>query len=223
MEYNRKVPAGCHAHPALLEEVDRVQRTYDEMTDEQLVEQYMAGDAAGMEVLYNRFFDRIYRLAYSKLLNDQDAQDAVSAVFLKLVRSIDSFRGESKLSTWIYTVANNAIMDMIRRRRPTLSIHSAIETDDGDTIVRELEDDAPGPEQLAVDDDFARFVYSKLDELPPAQRAVIELRYFMELSYQDIADRLGIELGTVKSRINRAVAALRTIVNRDEVSADARG
>jgi len=193
------------------------------MTDEQLVEQYMAGDAAGMEVLYNRFFDRIYRLAYSKLLNDQDAQDAVSAVFLKLVRSIDSFRGESKLSTWIYTVANNAIMDMIRRRRPTLSIHSAIETDDGDTIVRELEDDAPGPEQLAVDDDFARFVYSKLDELPPAQRAVIELRYFMELSYQDIADRLGIELGTVKSRINRAVAALRTIVNRDEVSADARG
>lgn len=200
-----------------------MQRTYDEMTDEQLVAEYMAGDATGMEVLYNRFFDRIYRLAYSKLLNDQDAQDAVSAVFLKLVRSIDSFRGESKLSTWIYTVANNAIMDMIRRRRPTLSIHSSIETDDGDTMVRELEDDAPGPEQLAVDDDFARFVYSKLDELPAAQRSVIELRYFMEMSYQDIADRLGIELGTVKSRINRAVAALRTIISRDEVSADARG
>ncbi len=191
------------------------------MADEQLVALYMNGEAAGMEVLYDRFFDRIYRLAYAKLRNDQDAQDAVSAVFLKLVRSIDSFRGESKFSTWIYTVANNAIMDMIRRRRPTLSIDSSIETDDGEHMARELEDDSPGPEQLAVDDDFARFVYSRLDELPAAQRSVIELRYFMEMSYQDIADRLGIELGTVKSRINRAVAALRTIISRDEVSADA--
>lgn len=197
-------------------------RAYDAMTDEQLVALYIDGEPGGMETLYDRFFDRIYRLAYSKLRNDQDAQDAVSAVFLKLVRSIESFRGESKFSTWIYTVANNAIMDMIRRRRPALSIDSSIETDDGDQMARDLEDDAPGPEQLAVDDDYAAFVYSKLEELPAAQRSVIELRYFMELSYQDIADRLGIELGTVKSRINRAVAALRAIINRDEVSADAR-
>jgi RNA polymerase sigma-70 factor (ECF subfamily) len=199
-----------------------VQHRYDDLTDEQLVELHLSGDPRGMEVLYDRFFDRIYRLAYAKLRNDSDAQDAVSAVFLKLVRSIDSFRGESKFSTWIYTVANNAIMDMIRRRRTTLSIDADIETDDGDSIAREFEDRSPGPEQQAVDEDFARFVYSKLDELPEGQRAVIELRFFMELSYQDIADRLGIELGTVKSRINRAVAALRAIVNRDEVSAGAR-
>lgn len=199
-----------------------MQHRYDDLTDEQLVELHLSGDPRGMEVLYDRFFDRIYRLAYAKLRNDSDAQDAVSAVFLKLVRSIDSFRGESKFSTWIYTVANNAIMDMIRRRRTTLSIDADIETDDGDSIAREFEDRSPGPEQQAVDEDFARFVYSKLDELPERQRAVIELRFFMELSYQDIADRLGIELGTVKSRINRAVAALRAIVNRDEVSAGAR-
>lgn len=206
----------------LAEGVNALRPSYDDMTDEQLVELHLKGDSSGMEVLYDRYFDRIYRLAYSKLRNEHDAQDAVSAVFFKLVRAIDSFRGESKFSTWIYTVANNAILDMIRRKRPSISIDADVTADNGESMTWELEDDSPGPEDQVVDDDYARYVYSKLDYLPEGQRSVIELRYFMELSYQDIADRLGIELGTVKSRINRAVAALRALVSKDEVSCDAR-
>ena len=194
-----------------------MQHRYDDLTDEQLVELHLSGDPRGMEVLYDRFFDRIYRLAYAKLRNDSDAQDAVSAVFLKLVRSIDSFRGESKFSTWIYTVANNAIMDMIRRRRTTLSIDADIETDDGDSIAREFEDNSPGGQQ-AVDEDFASSSTPSWMSCPRAEghyRA--EVLHGIELSGYCRPPRIG---WAMKSRINRAVAALRA-VNRT-VSAGAR-
>ena len=70
----------------------------------------------------------------------------------------------------------------------------------------------------ACDEDFARYVISKLDGLPPHQRQVVELRYFMDLSYQEIADELGIKLGTVKSRLNRAIEALRSMCPSDNLS-----
>jgi len=189
---------------------------HSDASDEQLIQLHLSGDPRGMEAIYERYFDRVYRLAYSKLRSTQDAEDVTSAIFLKLCRSLDSFRGEAKFSTWIYTVANNAIMDSIRRRRPNVSLDADLQVDGGDSVPREIEDDTPGPEDHVADADFARYVYSKLDALPPGQRSVIELRYFMELSYQQIADQLGVELGTVKSRLNRAIAALRSLVSTEE-------
>ncbi|HAI85459.1 MAG TPA: hypothetical protein DCL63_00535 [Firmicutes bacterium] len=189
---------------------------YSDMSDEQLIQLHLSGDPGGMEIIYERYFDRVYRLAYSKLRSAQDAEDVTSAIFLKLCRSLNSFRGEAKFSTWIYTVANNAVMDFTRRRRYSMSLDADLQTGDGDFVPREIEDDAPGPEDRVANADFARYVYSKLDALPPGQRSVIELRYFMELSYQQIADQLGVELGTVKSRLNRAIAALRSLVSTEE-------
>ncbi|HON42849.1 MAG TPA: sigma-70 family RNA polymerase sigma factor [Bacillota bacterium] len=189
---------------------------YSDASDEQLIQLHLSGDPRGMEAIYERYFDKVYRLAYSKLRTAQDAEDVTSAVFLKLCKSLDSFRGEAKFSTWIYTVANNAVMDSIRRRRPSVSLDADLRVDGGDSVPREIEDDAPGPEDHVADADFARYVYGKLNALPPGQRSVIELRYFMELSYQQIADQLGVELGTVKSRLNRAIAALRSLVSTEE-------
>jgi len=195
---------------------------YTDLSDEQLIELHLSGDPRGMEAIYDRYFDRIYRLAYSKLGNAPDAEDVTSAVFMKLCRSLGTFRGDSKLSTWIYTVSNNAITDFLRKKRPALSLDADMMMDDGDSVPREIKDDSRGPEELACEDDFARYVMSKLEGLPPHQRTVIELRYFMELSYQEIADQLGIELGTVKSRLNRAIGALRSMCSSDsEVNANA--
>ncbi|HNU93921.1 MAG TPA: sigma-70 family RNA polymerase sigma factor [Bacillota bacterium] len=189
---------------------------YSDASDEQLIQLHLSGDPRGMEAIYERYFDRIYRFAYSRLRSAQDAEDVTSAIFLKLCKSLDSFRGEAKFSTWIYTVANNAVMDSVRRRRPSVSLDADLRIDGDDSVPREIEDDAPGPDDRVADADFARYVYSKLDALPPAQRSVIELRFFMELSYQQIADQLGVELGTVKSRLNRAIAALRSLVSTEE-------
>jgi RNA polymerase sigma-70 factor (ECF subfamily) len=199
-----------------------VSQVYTDLSDEQLIELHLSGDPRGMEAIYDRYFDRIYRLAYSKLGNAPDAEDVTSAVFMKLCRSLGTFRGDSKLSTWIYTVSNNAITDFLRKKRPALSLDADMMMDDGDSVPREIKDDSRGPEELACEDDFARYVMSKLEGLPPHQRTVIELRYFMELSYQEIADQLGIELGTVKSRLNRAIGALRSMCSSDsEVNANA--
>ncbi len=189
---------------------------YSDMSDEQLIRLHLSGDPGGMDAIYDRYCDRVYRLAYSKLRSAQDAEDVTSAVFLKLCKSLDSFRGEAKFSTWIYTVSSNAVMDFIRRKRNSVSLDADFRTDDGDYVPREIEDDSLGPEDHVADADFVRYVLGKLDALPPGQRSVIELRYFMELSYQQIAEQLGVELGTVKSRLNRAIAALRSLVSTEE-------
>lgn len=198
-------------------EVTQVLQDYTDRTDEQLIDLHLSGDPAGMEAIYDRYFDRVYRLAYSKLRNEQDAQDVTSAVFLKLCRSLDSFRGESRFSTWIYTVTANTITDFVRRRRINLSLDQDIQTDDGESVPREIEDRTAGPEDQACEQDFVRYVLTKLDYLPPQQKSVVELRYMMEMSYQEIADQLGVELGTVKSRLNRAIGALKNLCSVDEV------
>ncbi|MCR4425534.1 MAG: sigma-70 family RNA polymerase sigma factor [Firmicutes bacterium] len=192
-----------------------------QLDDEQLVELHLSGNPEAMELIYDRYFDKVYRLAFAKLGNPTDAEDVTSNVFLKLCRSLHSFRGESKFSTWIYTITNNAVTDCLRRRRPTVSLNADLATDDGDSMQRELEDESPGPENMTCEADFARYVFSLLDSLPPQQRAVVELRFVMERSYQEIADELGVELGTVKSRLNRAIAALKALCFRDEVKASA--
>lgn len=189
--------------------------------DEELVRAYLSGDARAMEVLYERYCDKVYRLALLKTGNRSDAEDVTSSVFLKLCRSLDTFRGESKFSTYIYTIASNAATDLLRRRKPAVSIDQSLGLGDGDSVPREMADLSPGPEDIACEEDFARHVLSMVHTLPEVHRSVIELRFIMDRSYQEIAEELGIELGTVKSRLNRAISALKRVCLQGEVTANA--
>ena len=154
----------------------------------------------------------------SKLGNVADAEDVTSQVFLKLCTALKSFRGESKFSTWIYVVTNNTITDLTRKKKPVVSLDQDATLSNGDKVEREIEDPKPGPETIACDNDFNAYVLSLVSTLPEKQRSIIELRFIMGKSYQEIADHLKIELGTVKSRINRAIAALKDKCSTDKIS-----
>lgn len=182
---------------------------FSNLSDEKLIELYNDGNPKGMEVLYERYVNKVYRLAMSKLGNVADAEDVTSQVFLKLCTALKSFRGESKFSTWIYVVTNNTITDLTRKKKPVISLDQDATLSNGDKVEREIEDPKPGPESIACDNDFNAYVLSLVSTLPEKQRSIIELRFMMGKSYQEIADHLKIELGTVKSRINRAIAALK--------------
>ena len=182
---------------------------FSDFPDEKLIELYINGDIRGLEVLYERYINKIYRLALFKLGNKADAEDITSQVFLKLCKSLKTFRGDSKFSTWIYVVTNNTITDFGRRQKPMIYLDQEVSLSGGDSVPREVEDLTPGPETLACEKDLTEYVLKAVDTLPESQRAVIELRYVSGASYQEIADILNIELGTVKSRINRAIAYLK--------------
>lgn len=190
---------------------------YKALSDEQLAERYLSGDATAMTAIYERYIDKVYRLAYSKLGDHHDAQDVASSVFLKLCTYLQQFRGDSKLSTWIFAVTANAAIDFARRRKPQDSLDREIGGKDGEPMERQVPDRNPGPEELLEREDFKRHMLSLVQKLPDMQREILELRFIIGLSYQEISEELGIEMGTVKSRINRAVASLREAYARSEM------
>lgn len=190
---------------------------YKALSDEQLAEKYLSGDANAMTAIYERYIDKVYRLAYSKLGDHHDAQDVASSVFLKLCTYLQQFRGDSKLSTWIFAVTANAAIDFARRRKPQDSLDREIGGKDGEPMERQVPDRNPGPEELMEKEDFKRHMLSLVQRLPEMQREILELRFIVGLSYQEISEELGIEMGTVKSRINRAVASLREAYARSEM------
>lgn len=190
---------------------------YKALSDEQLAGKYLSGDTSAMTEIYERYVDKVYRLAYSKLQDHHDAQDVTSSVFLKLCTYLQQFKGNSKLSTWIFAVSSNACIDYIRRRKPQDSLDREVAGKEGEPMGRQYADTAPGPEEEAENEDFRIYMMRLLQQLPDMQRQILELRFVIGMSYQEISDELGIEMGTVKSRINRAVAGLREAYKRSEM------
>ncbi|MBI5500406.1 MAG: sigma-70 family RNA polymerase sigma factor [Deltaproteobacteria bacterium] len=187
--------------------------------DRELVEGLRRGDAASYRVLVREYEHRVYTIAYRMLGNRQEAEDVAQDVFVSLIRSIHSFRGDSQFSTWLFRVAVNHVKNHVkylRRRRQQLKVgwdaHEGWEpqaADDGHfpTVGRI---DRPDEETSARE--LATKALAGLGELEDEFREALVLREIEGLSYDQIAEITGVPEGTVKSRIHRARAALYRIV-----------
>ena len=136
--------------------------------------------------------------------NSEDAADMTQEAFIKAYNSLQSFRGDSKFSVWLYRIVSNVCLDFLRskNRRPTVSL--SVEDDDGEDTQLDVADESQSPE-LLLDRKLTReSVRRGLDSLPPDYRQILLLREIQGLSYDEIAQALGLEVGTVKSRIFRA-------------------
>jgi RNA polymerase sigma-70 factor (ECF subfamily) len=162
--------------------------------------------------LYDRHHDRVFRTAYKVLGSAADAADVTQEVFLHLADRIHGFRGDASLTSWIYRITVNTAIDARRRqaRRPARSL-SAGPADAEAEVVESRPGTSGPPEDPAArsqrEEREAR-VRAALDRLSPKLRAVAVLRYFENLSYEQLAEVLDTSVGTVKSRLNRAHAAL---------------
>jgi RNA polymerase sigma-70 factor (ECF subfamily) len=180
-------------------------------SDALLVEGLRTGDDDAYQALITRFQQPVYSLVY-RLLNDPgDACDVVQEVFLKVFRSIGSFRGQSSLKTWIYRIAMNEAHNHRRwfgRRR---GHEIGLEDDQGDGMTYEqvLPDPGRSPFDITLDHETMRCIEEALSGLKPAFRDAVVLRDVEGLAYEEIAEILEISLGTVKSRILRGREALR--------------
>lgn len=185
------------------------------------------GDASAFEEIVRRHGGLVLGLATRLLGSRADAEDVAQEVFLRVHRGLPSFRGDASLRTWITQVTVNAARNHHRwSRRRRLHLTRSLDepaAEDAPAPREKLADASAGPERLALSAEAGHRVEEALARLPEEYRDAIVLRESGGLSYEEIAARLGVRIGTVKSRIARARArlqeALRDLVgSREEVS-----
>jgi RNA polymerase sigma-70 factor, ECF subfamily len=175
-----------------------------ELTDGELIRRIGNGDGNAFELLYQRYARSVFGLALRRLGDRGRAEDAVQETFASVWRSARSYRPErGPGAPWLYTVARNAIIDRLRQRT-----EPAAEAPD---------EAAPyaGPAEQAETDWVAWRVHRALEELPDAERRVIELAYWGGLSQSEISDFLGTPLGTVKTRTRSGLARLADLLEKE--------
>ena len=188
------------------------------MTREQeaaIVRKVLGGDANAFETLVLEYEKNVYNIALRMTGNSEDAADMTQEAFVKAYNSLQSFRGDSKFSVWLYRIVSNVCLDFLRskNRRPTVSL--SVEDDDGEDAQLDVADESQSPE-LLLDRKLTRdSVRRGLDSLPPDYRQILLLREIQGLSYDEIAQALSLEVGTVKSRIFRARKRLCTFLIDD--------
>lgn len=181
----------------------------------QIVRKVLQGDVNAFEKLVTEYEKAVYAIAQRMTGNAEDAADMTQETFIKAYNSLQSFRGDSKFSVWLYRIANNVCLDFLRsrNRRPTVSLSA--EDDDGEETQLDIADESQSPELLLESSLTRDAVRRGLDALPPDYRQILLLREIHGLSYEEIASALGIESGTVKSRIFRARKRLCTFLIED--------
>ncbi len=184
------------------------------MGEAELVRRAKDGDMAAFEQLISNYQIKIYHIAYHMLSNEQDAEDAAQEAMIKAYRYLGSFKEESGFYTWIYRITHNICLDMLRRRKRSLTHETDLVKKDQDGQEAELQivDAKPQPEEQLLRLQVQNEMQNAIAELKENYRVVLVMRDIEGMSYDDIATVLEISAGTVKSRLNRARENLRKIV-----------
>ncbi len=179
------------------------------MDEMELMRRSKKGDTEAFSQLVQLYQTKVVNIAYGMLSDREDAYDAAQEAFLKIYRSLDTFRGNSSVSTWIYRITANVCTDMLRKRQRSVQIIPIDEEPDEDKPRMELRDESPTPEEHAELSERQAALRQALSELGYEYRQIITLYDMEGLSYEEIAAALGCPTGTVKSRLSRARAALK--------------
>lgn len=173
------------------------------------------GDRAAFELLMRRNNRRLYRIALATLGNAAEAEDALQDAYLHAYRSIDGFRGEAALSTWLARLVLNECFARRRRGQRREHVIPLISAEDNMTAVSEVADDSPAPENALGQLQLRAVLERKVNELPEAFRLVFVLRSVEEMGVEEVARALDIPEETVRSRHFRARSLLRESLARD--------
>ena len=163
--------------------------------DDALVDGCRKGDRAAFGILVTRYQRPIYNAAFRVLGNADDASEVAQVVFLRIVERLDDYDSQYKFFSWIYRIAINEAIDLLRRNRREEPLDDEIELADATS---------PGPEERYRDRQLSERIQQALMKMKVEDRVVLTLRHFSDLSYREIAEVLGAEEKTVKSRIFEA-------------------
>ena len=180
------------------------------MTELQLVEAAQQGDQEAFAQLVRSYEKRIFALTLRMCKNPDDAAEAAQEAFLAAWQGLKFFRGESSFSTWLYRLASNACVDLLRKEGRHSAAAGPSLNDEELNI--DVPDHQPSPQEAAERKELRAQIEEGLAALSPEHRQVLILREMHQLSYDEIADTLDLDVGTVKSRISRGRKQLRKIL-----------
>ena len=187
------------------------------LEDFRLIDRAVEGDEKAYAKLMQRYRKSVYHTLLKMVRNVDDAEDLTIEAFAKAFKNLSRFKKDYTFSTWLFRVATNNCIDLIRKKRlQTLSIDADIKKGDGDTISIDVKDDNLNPQEIAIKEQKKEIVRQFVDLLPPKYKRLVKLRYFKEYSYHEIAKEIEAPLGTVKAQLHRARELLYDLVKKSK-------
>jgi RNA polymerase sigma-70 factor (ECF subfamily) len=175
------------------------------------------GDQKAYAELMSRYKDSIYYMLLKMVNNRDDAEDLTIEAFGKAFRNIRQYTPDYAFSTWLFKIATNNCIDFIRKKRKQmLSIDRGFENEDGQDVSLEIKSDGPSPDDVMMKKQKVMMMKDVVDKLKPRYRRLVEMRYYQELSYEEIAVELDLPLGTVKAQLFRAREFLYQIIKNSD-------
>lgn len=163
------------------------------------------GDQAAFAELHDRYRESVYFLLLKMVNNQDDAEDLTIEAFGKAFKNIAQYTPNYAFSTWLFRIATNNCIDFIRKKRAvTMSLDKAFMNSDGSELTMDIKSDGPDPEENYIKKQKNKLMRELVQRLKPRYRTLIEMRYFQELSYEEIAEQLDLPLGTVKAQLFRS-------------------
>ena len=178
-------------------------KSAERLEDEALIARFLDGDASGCEGLVRKYRDRVIRIAYRIVRNEQEAADISQEAFIRVHRALGKFSGKSSFYTWLYRIVTNLAIDNRRRLKRKVEYRDEIKPDEAaehSQLVLQTE----SPRQQAADSELEQIIHREIDKLPEYHRLVVVLRDIEGFSYKEVADILHCSLGTVMSRLHYA-------------------
>ena len=175
--------------------------------DQRLVCLALEGDQIAFEYLFNRYRDAIRQLLVQRAGSESDADDLLQETFIKVYLHLDRYKKDYTFGQWLYTIARNTFIDFVRRRQDDLSIDERFSAPPSS---------APTPEESVIRLQQRAHIEHYLEALTPRYRRLIHMRFFEEYSYEEIAEKLQLPLGTVKTQIHRARERMCDLIRRGE-------
>jgi RNA polymerase sigma-70 factor (ECF subfamily) len=187
--------------------------------DADLISRAAGGDVSAFQMLVERHRSMVYRVAYQFAGNHHDAEDIAQEVFIKVYRSLDRFRQDAQLTSWMYRIVMNACIDHRRRQRPD---SNGAFGDDAERRMLNAPEETPGPEERAYAGEIGEVLELEIGRLPKGQRVVFVMRHYQGMKLCEIAEALGLAEGTVKRQLHAAVHRLRESLAEARVTAGGR-
>lgn len=179
-----------------------------ELKEEEIILRIKDGETDLLNILIKKYQDRVFRYTYSNLGNYDDALEATQDIFVSVFRSIGNFRGESKFSTWLYSITSNYCKNF-RRKRGKVSLVSIFKGDDNQLQEMPIEDERENLEKKFELSNDMEIAAEELSKMPQGYKEIIFLREIEGYSYEEISEALSLSLSNVKVRIHRGRAMLK--------------
>jgi RNA polymerase sigma-70 factor (ECF subfamily) len=175
------------------------------------IEKAKTGDQVAFTFLLDFFWNEVYGFMLKRTQNETDTEDIVIETFAKAFDRISTYNPEYAFNTWLIAIAKNVHIDLLRKKRSSLFIEI---TDEEDQQAYNVADSSPSPEDKLIKEQNLSSLLECIKHLKPQYQEVIQLRYFQELTYQEIADQLNEPLNNVKVKLLRAKKLLAEIISK---------